>query len=311
LQAAGHLPDQGVTHAFDVLARAVVAAAGLRQTIATLQDVSPVCGSINRLWQNGQLCPGCSPERLIKHCLTTHEHRGLGRWARIVRYHTALPHRTQLLDHFTHLTTVSNFLKNFLELDRATVIPDLLIPPRPACRLERTTAPRIVAVGRLAFDKGTDLILRALADLPEFLAAFVGAGDLERWRSLAQALGVTDRTTFAGPVPAHEVGAWYHQADVVVLASRAPEASSRTILEGMSLGKPVVAPNCAGPAELVTEGSTGRLFPRGDATGLAHAIRRAHSERLTLGARARLASERYHPKRIGPRYCALYESLVS
>ena len=124
-------------------------------------------------------------------------------------------------------------------------------------------------------------------------------------------LGINDRVTFIGPVPIDQVGNWYHAADVVVLASRCPEASSRTVLEAMSCGRAVVAPNFGGPAEIITEGSTGRLFERGSATSLATAIKRAYQERQSLGARARLAcARRYRPEVVGPQYLKLYQSLV-
>ena len=128
---------------------------------------------------------------------------------------------------------------------------------------------------------------------------------------MAAKLGVIDRIDFKGRVPTHEVGKYYHYGDVSVLASRSPEASSRTVLEAMSLGKAVVAPNFAGPTELITEGSTGRLFERGDWRSLAFKIKQAYRERVGLGERALLESDRYHPEKVGPEYLKIYKKLIS
>lgn len=299
-----------IVHAFDVLARSVVAELGLNSSIATIQDVSPVCGSINKLWQDGQICPGCSPLNLTKNCLTTHQYSGLARLGRTIRYQTALPYRQEVLTKFKVLTTVSKFLKNYLNLEQAVFVPDLLVPPNEACPLDRYRSPTIVSIGRLAFDKGTDLILRSLRDLPEFKALLIGSGDISKWQDTADKLGVGSRVEFVGSVSNDEVGKYYHLGDVSVLASRSPEASSRTVLEAMSLGKAVVAPKFAGPAELIVEGSTGRLFERGNPESLAKKIDQAYRERESLGRRAAQATAKFHPEVVGPKYLEIYEDLL-
>jgi glycosyltransferase involved in cell wall biosynthesis len=57
--------------------------------------------------------------------------------------------------------------------------------------------------------------------------------------------------------------------DVVVHTSVRPEPFGRVILEGMLLGKPVVASAAGGVPELIAEGETGFLIPPGDAAALA------------------------------------------
>ena len=62
--------------------------------------------------------------------------------------------------------------------------------------------------------------------------------------------------------------------DVVVHASVRPEPFGRVILEGMLLGKPVIATAAGGVPELIDDGRTGFLVPPGDATALADCLRR-------------------------------------
>lgn len=62
--------------------------------------------------------------------------------------------------------------------------------------------------------------------------------------------------------------------DVVVHTSTRPEPFGRVILEGMLLGKPVVATAAGGVPELIRDGETGFLFAPGDASALAgHLVR--------------------------------------
>lgn len=314
-RVSGAIPHGAIVHTFDLLGRGVIAELlphrpDLR-AVATLQDISPACGSIDGILTDGTLCHGCTWQNLFRHQRLQH-YRGVGKLARAFRYATACvkPYRRELLGRFHALTTVSHFLNGFLKLQEVPVIPDLLLPPKLTCKLERTTAPSLVSVGRMSEDKGTDLTLRALAELPQFLGTFVGGGDRDYWQQKARQYGVDGRVQIVGQVPLRSVGAYYAAADVVVQASRCPEASSRTLLEAMSLGKAVVGPNYAGPAELITEGSTGRLFERGSAASLAAAIDRAYRERQRLGERAKQAAERYLPEKVGPRYLELYERIL-
>ncbi len=60
--------------------------------------------------------------------------------------------------------------------------------------------------------------------------------------------------------------------DVVVHTSVRPEPFGRVILEGMLLGKPVVASAAGGVPELIHDGETGFLTPPGDAASLANRL---------------------------------------
>jgi len=56
--------------------------------------------------------------------------------------------------------------------------------------------------------------------------------------------------------------------DLFVLPSRR-EGISNTILEAMATAKPVLATAVGGSPEIVVDGATGRLVPRGDAAAMA------------------------------------------
>jgi len=61
------------------------------------------------------------------------------------------------------------------------------------------------------------------------------------------------------------------QADVVLICSRM-EAFGRVILEGMLMGKAIIATNTGGTPELITEGETGLLYSPGNYLELANQI---------------------------------------
>ena len=85
--------------------------------------------------------------------------------------------------------------------------------------------------------------------------------------------------------------------DIVIHASVRPEPFGRVILEGMLLGKPVVATDAGGVPELITHEQTGFLVPPGDAAALAAQLRQllaAPDRARAIGARSReWARERF------------------
>ena len=93
-----------------------------------------------------------------------------------------------------------------------------------------------------------------------------------------------------------DIAAAYKLASVVVSASIEPEAFGRVIVEAQAMSKPVIASNHGGARETVVHGSTGWLYPPGDAEALAQTIHQAlelgESERAHMGlaGRARIHS---------------------
>lgn len=84
-------------------------------------------------------------------------------------------------------------------------------------------------------------------------------------------------------------------ADVVCLSSRA-EASPLAALEAMAAGRPVIAPDVGGVAEIVADGETGFLIPPGDDAALAAAVLELaadpeHAARLGRAGRRRQREE--------------------
>jgi len=102
--------------------------------------------------------------------------------------------------------------------------------------------------------------------------------------------------------------------DVIVHTSVRPEPFGRVILEGMLLGKAVVATAAGGVPEMIREGETGFLTEPGDAAQLAARLiplLRDPELRRQVGARAQTwARQRFALQRHAAEMAAIYHSLV-
>ena len=160
-------------------------------------------------------------------------------------------------------------------------------------------------LGRIAPWKGQDLFLRAFAATfpsgPE-RAVLVGAplfgeDPFEReLHELAAGLGIAERVDFRGF--REDIWAELARFDVLVHASVIPEPFGQVVLEGMAAGLAVIASDEGGPAEVIDDGRTGRLFASRDASALGTAmleLSQSPGERERLGESARRALEEYGP----------------
>lgn len=163
--------------------------------------------------------------------------------------------------------------------------------------------PRLLAVGRLAAQKGFDVLVRALPAVlerhPGAVLTILGEGEeREALVALARTLGVEAAMRLPGrsaaPYPAMA------KADLFVSASRY-EGFANVILEAMAIGAPVVATDCPGATrEMITEGQTGWLARPDDPASLAEAMLRALcADRAPIAeAATAFCREHYAPERI-------------
>jgi glycosyltransferase involved in cell wall biosynthesis len=150
------------------------------------------------------------------------------------------------------------------------VDPDIFAP-RPC---ERNADGDFVVgyAGRLAPEKGCDLLLKAVADLDgTWRLSVLGAGsERERLEALARRLGIADRVSFSGWLPTLQLPAFYRALDVFVLPSRSRhnwvEQFGRVLIEAMACGVPVVGSDCGEIPHVIGDG--GLIFPEDDATAL-------------------------------------------
>jgi glycosyltransferase involved in cell wall biosynthesis len=153
---------------------------------------------------------------------------------------------------------------------------------------------RFACVGRLdPVPKGQDILFEALSGpawaVRRWKLTLYGEGSkrnsLER---LAQRLGLADRIEFAGVVSVAEI--WQHN-HVLVMPSRF-EGLPLAVVEAMLCGRPVVATDVAGHAEVIKEGVTGFLADAPTPASIAAALERFWERRAEAEAIGKAASQR-------------------
>lgn len=218
------------------------------------------------------------------------------------------------------------YRKGALSDDRVTVIHSAIDVHRfDPDRVSGATARRafgiedgwcIGLVGRLSAEKGHEVLLRALPKVlaaePRAVALFVGTGDREAsLRREVDGGPLRDRVRFAGF--REDIPELIAAMDVLVAPSRSLEASPAVVKEGMAMGRPVIASDVGGVAEILRDGVDGWLVPPGDPEALADALVRAAQTDRPAGAgaaaRARIAAE-FSEERLVERTLALYRRLA-
>ena len=158
-------------------------------------------------------------------------------------------------------------------------------------RLRLPLADKLIGwVGRLSGEKGADVMVRALAQLPVGIGAvFIGDGPQRAALvELANELGVSARITWAGRVP--DAGRCMAAFDAFALSSRT-EGTPMVLFEAMAARVPIVATAVGGVPDVVSQ--TEAILVKSEAPGeLAAALGLVFSAAEPAAARANAARQR-------------------
>lgn len=152
--------------------------------------------------------------------------------------------------------------------------------------------PHLVAVGRLAPQKGFGILIEAMAlaapALPDLHLTLVGDGELQgQIKGMTDKFGLGPRITLTGWQDEEGVRRALDAAQALILPSFA-EGLPMVLMEAMANGRPVIATAIAGVPELVNR-DCGWVVPAGDAMALAtaiHALAQMPADRLAEMGRA-------------------------
>jgi glycosyltransferase involved in cell wall biosynthesis len=224
-----------------------------------------------------------------------------------------------ILANLDHCIAVSHAIRaEMLELglpaEKITVVPEGLDltefrprPPAPALRAALgigASDPVVTLVAGLVDWKGQDVLLDAapaiLAQLPHAHILMAGGAygkdsgyaDLIARRARDPALGGRVRMLGARS----DIADVLSISDVVLHTSTKPEPFGRTFLEGMALGKAVIASNQGGPLDVITHERDGLLIAPGQPALLAQAVARVLCDpafAAALAAQAALTAAGY------------------
>jgi glycosyltransferase involved in cell wall biosynthesis len=134
-------------------------------------------------------------------------------------------------------------------------------------------------------------LLVGLSDDPKTskLASFYAMNYMSYLRKVSSEIG---HVSFVGPIPHRLLINYLRNSDVVVLPSVCNEAFGMPALEAMATGVTVVATNSGGVPEIVSNGETGLIVERDDASALAEAILRLLSDEDLRKSMGNAAHER-------------------
>ena len=161
---------------------------------------------------------------------------------------------------------------------------------RAALRKElNLRGPLLLSVGHLVMDKGHQLVIEALRQLPDSRLVIIGDGPMRgHLQALAAQLGVADRITWTGTIDQPTLVKYYGAADVTVLASK-EEGMPNVLLESMACGTPVVSADVGGAREVVDTVESGILLEQRTAQAIVDAVRKLMARPLSSAAVRRYA----------------------
>ncbi|TQM38565.1 glycosyltransferase family 4 protein [Pseudonocardia cypriaca] len=173
----------------------------------------------------------------------------------------------------------------------AALPPHLPATGRSEAGADRPPLRRLLFFGKVRPYKGVDVLLRAMALVPDVELGIVGEfyEDRARLDALADELGLAERIHVTPDyLPAHRIPEVFAGFDALVLPYRTATASQLVALAHWH-GLPVVATRVGNFPETVRDGVDGLLCPPGDVLGLAGALRSLYEpgrlEALRAGVR--------------------------
>jgi glycosyltransferase involved in cell wall biosynthesis len=183
-----------------------------------------------------------------------------------------------------------------------------------AARRRTGPGPHLLAMGRLAPEKGFDLLLHAVASVqarfPTADLTILGAGDQEQTlRALAKELAIEEAVHFAGYQAEPE--AWFAGTSLFVLSSRR-EGLPNALLEAAAAGLPIVAtPALGGLGEWLAGRRGVWLAHTVSSDALAEAILCALDELPPRGHFVHSWVEEFRAERAVPQYEALIDEVLA
>lgn len=202
---------------------------------------------------------------------------------------------------------------NWKELDNVRVVSNPL--PFDSEMKSTTEAKSVIAVGRYAYQKGFDLLLKAWVRVaerhPDWQLKIYGGADRSEYQRLADELGISGSCTLNAAVT--DITEKYCESSIFVLSSRF-EGFGMVLIEAMNCGLPAVSFQCpCGPKDIVHDGVDGFLVETGDTEGLAEKICYLieHPEkRVEMGHRAIENSGRFKLENIAAQWDSLFRSAL-
>ncbi|MEM9507885.1 MAG: glycosyltransferase family 4 protein [Cyanobacteria bacterium P01_E01_bin.35] len=191
-----------------------------------------------------------------------------------------------------------------------------ICPSRPLLQ----TPPTVVFAGRLVWEKGVDILIKAFAQvkqkIPDGQLLIAGKGEAEAsLKSLIEQLGLQNQVTLLGHLSRPLLEEKLSHAWVQVVPSRWVEPFGIVAIESMMRGTAVIATDAGGLREIVCHQQTGLLIPSEDVTALANSLEQILSDRHLaeqMGKQGReVALEHFTENGFVAQFINLYHQITS
>jgi len=159
--------------------------------------------------------------------------------------------------------------------------------------------------------KGQDVLIRAMAQLPQSAGAaiFVGDGpERPRLEKLVEELQLTPRIFFAGKKSHAEISEWMSAVDALVIPSR-NEGGPTVIIEALACGLQVVGTAVGMIPEVIDSEDIGFVVPPEDPAALASALSKI-AQRKVNKEKLRTRAEMFSWERLSERVLQVYQSVT-
>lgn len=167
----------------------------------------------------------------------------------------------------------SNYLKQIMvkagwDADKIVV----LINPAPEYS-SNADGKRLLYLGRLAIEKGVDVLIKALKLTDDELDIAGTGPEEENLKQLVKKLDLENRVIFHGQLIGENLEKLKREAKAIILPSIWAENMPLVLLESLAYGKLIIVSDTGGTPELIEDNITGFLFPPGDVQTLAQKIK--------------------------------------
>ncbi len=177
---------------------------------------------------------------------------------------------------------------------------------------------RVIAVGRLDYQKGFDRLIQAWEYInksglySDWRLDIFGQGEWkEMLQEMVQAKNLSVSVHLNSPVKT--IGEEYVNSSLLVMSSNY-EGFPMVMIESMAIGLPVVAFDFkCGPRDIISDGENGLLVSNGDIPGLAEAMMKLMGDyelRRRMSVKARQVVDTYSEKAVMDKWVRLFTSLA-
>lgn len=202
-------------------------------------------------------------------------------------------------------------------------LPNIEVIPNAAMHVSESysdvTNKRVIAVGRLDYQKGFDRLIEAweliqrTGKFADWRLDIFGQGE---WREMLQQMidekGLQDTVQIHRPTK--QIGEEYVKSSLLVMSSHY-EGFPMVMIEAMACGLPVVSFDYkCGPKDIIQHGINGLLVPDGNVKALAHAMMEVMTDeayRKMLSRNAKKVVDTYSEEAVMKQWIRLFTSITA